>query len=138
MGHKSLVVNVANVPVPSCFIMLTSNRNNNTLYQMMLCNTTIWVRSTTASSPYIALRIGIPRIKVFGSVDRESPVMIQLRFPLDLIFMITTNAEKAKSFCKKSAHTSLTFILYGLFVEITWKDNSGIENFATNLLMPEH
>lgn len=104
MGHKSLVVNVVNVPVPSvgavkesCFIMLTSNRNNNTLYQMMLCNTTIWVRSTTASSPYIALRIGIPRIKVFGSVDRESPVMIQLRFPLDLIFMITTSAEKAKS-----------------------------------------
>ncbi|KAF9604228.1 hypothetical protein IFM89_004934 [Coptis chinensis] len=53
--------------------------------------------------------IGIPTIKVLGSVDKAKVVMTQSKFTLE-----------------------------GLLPEITRKDRSGTENFETNMLMPEH
>jgi len=119
-------------------VALSSNRNNNKLYQIRLCRPTICERSGSASAPCIALRSGIPRIKVLGNVERERPVMIQFNRPRELILASAVSTKRASSFWRKSANISFRFILYGLIPEITWNDNNGIENLATNLFMPAH
>lgn len=122
---------------------LISSKKSKMLYQIKLCNTTICTKMFTAASPSMALRIGIPRIRVFGSTDTDNPVMIQPNFPpLPPVgcqnLKTTANTIKAKTFWRMSERMSLGFILKGLFWEMTWKESKGTENLATNVLMPAH
>lgn len=91
------------------------------------------------SSPYMALTMGTPIIKMLGREDTENPVMTQSNLPLfkENHLSYTQNMTSTVIFCIVSASMSLPFILYGLLPDTTRNDRNGIEILDTNLLIPE-
>ena len=123
-------------------VALISNKKSKMLDQIKHCNTTICTKMFFAASPSMALKIGIPIMRVFGNTVTENPVMIQPNFPPPPVgcqnLITTANTTAAKIFWRMSERMSLRLIVKGLFWEITWKESKGIENLAMNLLMPTH
>lgn len=87
-----------------------SNRNKRSVYQIRLCKATIWLSSFTASLPYIPFSNGMPTIKVFGSVDKEKPVISQSNFSTQHALEITANPSKEIDFCRMSENMSFRFM----------------------------
>jgi len=92
-----------------------------------------WVKS-----PYMAWRRGMPMTRVLGRVAREKRVMSHSREPLAKKRVQSERRRSTRSLESVSAMMNLVFIWYGLFIEMKWKESTGMAKTATNRFMPEH